>query len=57
MAKVLAGTRQFFFNTPQAEKERISIRNCPSAGRGYQRLMDNVTYGSVDLHEGVDILR
>lgn len=38
------------------EKELVSIRrNYPP--RGYQRLMDEVTSGAVDLHEGLDLLR
>jgi isopenicillin N synthase-like dioxygenase len=56
MREVLECTREFF-SAPVAVKEEISIRLRPRGGRGYQRIFDNVTYGSVDLHEGVDFLR
>jgi isopenicillin N synthase-like dioxygenase len=54
---VLDSTRKFLFEAPQSVKDSIGLRMNPNGGRGYQRFAENVTYGSVDLHEGVDFLR
>ena len=57
MSNVLEGTRNFLFSQPDAVKDSIALRLHPTSGRGYQRFAENITYGSVDLHEGVDFLR
>ena len=44
-----------FFNLPQEEKDRISIRNS-SSFRGYQQVGENVTMGAADAHEAVDFM-
>ncbi|KDQ62432.1 hypothetical protein JAAARDRAFT_122490 [Jaapia argillacea MUCL 33604] len=45
-----------FFTLPQAEKDKISLRNEDNA-RGYAKLKENVTNGLPDNHEGIDYFR
>eukprot|EP00742_Colponemidia_sp_Colp-10_P003205 GILJ01003414.1.p1 GENE.GILJ01003414.1~~GILJ01003414.1.p1 ORF type:complete len:352 (-),score=45.12 GILJ01003414.1:95-1150(-) len=54
--KVLDVAREFF-QQPREEKEKLSIRNQPGSGRGYQRLGENVTRYQKDWHEAVDLYR
>jgi len=43
-----------FFALPLEEKEKIAWAARPEAGRGYQRLGENVTQGGRDWHEAID---
>mmetsp|Transcript_27706 Transcript_27706/g.54388 ORF Transcript_27706/g.54388 Transcript_27706/m.54388 type:complete len:364 (+) Transcript_27706:52-1143(+) len=54
---VLAEARGFFVETPQAEKEDISIHKAASGARGYQRVGQNITQMQQDQHEALDLMR
>lgn len=43
-----------FFALSREEKDKIAWSHCPEAGRGYQRLGENVTQGHRDWHEAID---
>ncbi|KAG6876458.1 hypothetical protein C0993_002954 [Termitomyces sp. T159_Od127] len=52
----LAELGRRFFRLPQAEKDRLALKNEDGA-RGYARLKENVTNGRADNHEGIDFYR
>ncbi|KNZ81268.1 putative iron/ascorbate oxidoreductase [Termitomyces sp. J132] len=52
----LAELGREFFHLPQAEKDKITLKNEDGA-RGYARLKENVTNGKADNHEGIDFYR
>ncbi|KAL1748418.1 hypothetical protein HDZ31DRAFT_29767 [Schizophyllum fasciatum] len=54
--EALTALARAFFALPQAEKERIALRNEDGA-RGYARLKENITNGKADNHEGIDFYK
>lgn len=49
-----------FFALPSSEKDAIALAlsgEHRASGRGYQRLAENVTVGSADYHEGIDLYK
>ncbi|KAF8073601.1 hypothetical protein FPV67DRAFT_1620840 [Lyophyllum atratum] len=52
----LASLGKQFFDLPQEEKDKISLKNQDYA-RGYARLKENVTNGKADNHEAIDFYK